>query len=119
MEKIPCICAMRELLQTLTMLEEQLTENYGLKLNEAMVLCSVGNDTVSASTIAECTGMTPSHASKVIGAAEKKGLLTRSLGDCDKRQMHFALTDSGKSLLRRLKEEGMEMPEKLKGYFEG
>lgn len=109
---------MRELLQTLNMLENQLMENYGLKLNEAMALCSVGHDTVSASTIAECTGMTSSHTSKVIGAVEKKGLLARSLGDCDKRQMYFALTGKGEALLQRLKKEGMEMPEKLKGYFE-
>lgn len=65
---------MRDLFQALSELESQLVEKYGISLNEAMVLCSVGEDKVAASGIVERTGLTASHASKVIGSVEKKGI---------------------------------------------
>ena len=65
---------MRELLKALSELETQLINTYGISLNEAMVLCSIGKETVTAGTIVERTGMTPSHASKTISLIEKKWL---------------------------------------------
>ena len=62
---------MRELLKALSELENQLITTYGISLNEAMVLCSIGSETVAAGTIVERTGMTPSHASKTISLIEK------------------------------------------------
>ena len=92
---------MRDLVRALCTLENELLDNYGITLNEAMVLCSMADETVNAGTVAERTGLAPSHCSKVINSAEKKGLLTRSLNNEDKRQMYFSLTDKarqGKSL---------------------
>ena len=63
---------MRDLMKALSDLENQLITTYGITLNEAMVLCSVGNDTVSAGDITTSTGMTPSHASKTIRSVESK-----------------------------------------------
>ena len=113
MEKIQCICLMRDLMKALAELEHQLEEAHGVTLNEAMVLCSIGNETVSAGTITACTGMTPSHASKTIRSVEDKGLLSRKLGEQDKRQMYFVLTRKGKNSLEHIKEQGMEVPEWL------
>ena len=39
---------MRELLKALSELETQLINTYGISLNEAMVLCSIGGETVAA-----------------------------------------------------------------------
>lgn len=117
MEKIQCICRMRDLTKALSELETQLTESYGITLNEAMVLCSVGNETVSAGDIIICTGMTPSHASKTIRSVETKGLLNRKLGEHDKRQMYFVLTRKGKKCLENIKEKGVEVPEWLAEVF--
>ena len=39
---------MRELLKALSELETQLINTYGISLNEAMVLCSIGGETVTA-----------------------------------------------------------------------
>ena len=102
-------------MKALTDLENQLIATYGITLNEAMVLCSVGNDTVSAGDIITCTGMTPSHASKTIRSVEDKGLLSRKLGKQDKRQMYFVLTRKGKGCLEEIKEKGVEVP----GWLEG
>ena len=85
---------MRDLYRSLALLETRLSETYGLSLNEAMVLCSIGEETVMAGVVVERTGLTASHASKMIRSVEEKGLLVRTLGEKDKRQMYFALTDN-------------------------
>lgn len=108
---------MRELLAALSALENQLEETYGVSLNEAMVLCSVGADTVTAGNIITCTGMTSSHASKTIRSVEDKGLLVRKLGEQDKRQMYFTLTRKGKVCLERIKTEGVDVPDWLAPLF--
>lgn len=108
---------MRDLMKALSDLETQLITTYGITLNEAMVLCSVGNNTVSAGDITSSTGMTPSHASKTIRSVESKDLLTRKLGEHDKRQMYFVLTGKGKKCLEEIKEKGVEVPGWLKGVF--
>ena len=59
---------MRELFRALSELESRLMQSHGVSLNEAMVLCAIGKERVAASTIVERTGLTPSHASKVIRA---------------------------------------------------
>ena len=46
---------MKELLKALSELETQLINTYGISLNEAMVLCSIGGETVTAGTIVERT----------------------------------------------------------------
>ena len=63
-------------MRSLSELETQLEETYGVTLNEAMILCSVGSEIVSAGDITSCTGMTPSHTSKTIRSVENKGLLS-------------------------------------------
>lgn len=117
MEKIQCICVMRDLLAALSMLENQLEKTHGVSLNEAMVLCSIGQDTVSAGEIITRTGMTPSHTSKVIRAAEYKGFLERHVGKQDKRQMNFILTEKGKTCLEQIKKQGVNIPECLLPLF--
>lgn len=117
MEKIPSICMMRDLFRALSELETQLVEQYGVSLNEAMALCCIGGDTLTASVISEHTGLSASHTSKVIRSVEEKELISRSLGDKDKRQMHFTLTEKGLSCLKRLKEEGIEIPAMLRPLF--
>ena len=118
MEKITCICVMRELMMALSDFENKLMEAHGVSLNEAMVLCALGGECVTASVIAERTGMRPSHASKVIGALEERGYLMRELGKQDKRQMYLSLTDEGRKCLDRIKAYQFQVPELLKPVFE-
>ena len=108
---------MRELTEALSSLESYLMDSYEVTLNEAMVLCSVGKDTISASLIVERTGMRASHTSKVIRSVEDKELLKRTLGDKDKRQMYFTLTEKGWNCLNSIKENGIEVPDLLVPLF--
>lgn len=48
---------MRELFKALSELETRLMEQYGVSLNEAMALCCIGGDTLTASVISENTGL--------------------------------------------------------------
>ena len=93
---------MRELFKALSELETRLMEQYGVSLNEAMALCCIGGDTLTA---------------KVIRSIEEKELIVRNLGDKDKRQMHFTLSDKGRECLEALKANEIEIPELLKPLF--
>lgn len=108
---------MRELFKALSSLESDLEAKYGVSLNEAMVLCSIGKETVTAGTIGERTGLMASHTSKVIGKVEEKGLLVRSLGEKDKRQMYFTLTEKGHACLQEVADKGVDVPEVLLPFF--
>ena len=118
MEKITCICVMRELMMALSDFENKLMDAHGVSLNEAMVLCSLGGECVTASVIAERTGLRPSHTSKVIGSLEDQGYLMRELGKQDKRQIYLSLTNEGKVCLDRIKAYQFEVPDLLKPVFE-
>ena len=119
MEKITCICVMRELMMALSDFENKLMDTHGVSLNEAMILCALGDECITASVIAERTGLRPSHASKVIGTLEARGYLIRELGKQDKRQMYLSLTDVGKGCLEQIKRYEFEVPALLKPVFDG
>ena len=109
---------MRELMKTLSDFENKLTDTHGVSLNEAMVLCALGGECVTASVIAERTGLRPSHASKVIGALEERGHLKRQLGKTDKRQIYLSLTNRGKKCLQDIKEYPFDVPALLQPVFD-
>lgn len=110
---------MRELVKAMSELESSLEENYGITLNEAMAMCAIGNETVTAGTVAGRTGLKAPHVSKVLRSIEKKGMVTRSFGDCDKRQICFSLTEKAKDCLSRLRSEGIGIPELISSIFSG
>ena len=117
MEKIESICVMRDLCRALAELEKELTERCGVSLNEAMVLCCVGGDTLTAGKISEQTGLSASHASKVIRSLETKGWLVRRFGENDRRRMQFTLSEAGAARLQSLKETALTVPDLLKPLF--
>ena len=92
---------MRELFKALSELETRLMEQYGVSLNEAMALCCIGGDTLTASVISENTGLSASHTSKVIRSIEEKELIVRKFGDKDKRQMHLLYPIKGVNVWKR------------------
>lgn len=56
MEKIGCICMMSGLVKAMAALENSLMDIHGLSLNEAVVLCCIGDSEVSAGAVADSTG---------------------------------------------------------------
>lgn len=113
------LCRIRDIQRSVAAFEQAFTRVYGLSLNEGMVLCSLSQgEPLSAGQLGELLGLSASNASKVLAAAEHKGLVERSLGTTDRRQMYFSLTASGYALLAHIR-EGMragevECPELLR-----
>lgn len=117
MEKIQSICLMCDVMRALAQMERQLMRQCGLTLNEAMVMCCIAGDTVSASDVCAHTGLMSSHASKVLRSVEEKGYISRGFGRADKRQMLFSLTAKGRKLIQEMKENELDVPEVLKGVL--
>ena len=118
MEKVRCICVMRDILSAMSELENKLIDQLSLTLNEAMTLCAIGEHSVAASVVAERTGMRASHCSKIISALERRKLVCRSIDKHDKRQINIALTNDGRERLNRLKEYNIVIPEILTPVFD-
>lgn len=102
---------MRDVVRALSELEQQLSQHYSITLNEAMILCCIGNDKISAGTICEHTGLLAPYASKILRGLENKHYLRRSFGHDDKRHIYFALTRQGSDVLDGLKQHPLTVPE--------
>ena len=118
MEKVKCICVMRDIVSAMSELENTLTDHLGLTLNEAMALCAIGEHSVAASIVAERTGMRASHCSKIISALERRKLVCRSIDKHDKRHINMTLTRAGKERLNALKDYKIIVPEILAPVFD-
>ncbi len=119
MEKVKCICVMRDVVMAMSELENGIIDNLGLTLNEAMTLCAIGEHSIAASVVADRTGMRASHCSKIVSALERRKLVCRSIDKHDKRQINIALTAAGRERLNSLKEYEMVIPEILAPVFDG
>lgn len=114
------LCRIRDIQRSVAAFEQAFTQAYGLSLNEGMVLCSLSQgESLSSGQLGELLGLSASNASKVLAAAEHKGLVERSLGTADRRQMYFSLTPSGHALLARIREGGVECPALLRPLMGG
>ena len=108
-------CKIRDVYRAITEFEAQFEKRYGLGLNEGSLLCALHEvGRLSSGDIAKQLNLTQSNTSKVIRAAENKGLIQRSLGDDDKRQMYFSLTPGGERCLTQLHCCDIEVPAVLK-----
>lgn len=108
------ICAIREICKAISEFELKFEEINRISLNEAIVLCLLSENKLSASEIAKRTSMSPSNTSKVMRSVEKKWLVERIVGKSDKRQMYFTLTKEGKSIISRMNSNSVELPPVLK-----
>lgn len=94
------LCRIRDIYRAISEFEERFLSDYGISLNEALLLCCISRgEECCSGEIAGKLGLSASNSSKVIAAAEKKGLVRRVIGDNDKRRMFFSLTDSGRERL--------------------
>ena len=108
-------CKIRDVYRAITDFEARFEKRYGLGLNEGSLLCALHEvGRLSSGDIAKQLNLTQSNASKVIRAVENKGLIQRTLGDDDKRQMYVSLTPEGERCLTQLHCCDIEVPAVLK-----
>ncbi|MEA5005157.1 MAG: MarR family transcriptional regulator [Rikenellaceae bacterium] len=112
------LCAIRDIYRAIYSYEESFHDQYGMCLNEGMLLCSLKDGQLSSGEIAEKLSLSCSNTSKLIRAVEEKGFITRTLGKIDKRQMYFTLTKEGKSTLEIILKDEIDLPEPLHSYVQ-
>lgn len=103
------LCLLRDIYRFIREFEQEIQDKYNLCLNEGMLLCSLKSGKLSSGEIAEKLGLTNSNTSKVIRSVEEKGFVERILGEGDKRQMYFRLTDAGLNKLTEIRCEDERM----------
>ncbi len=109
------LCKIRDIYRTIAEFESQFEKEFDLSLNEGMLLCSlIDNKCLSSTEIAKNLGLTCSNTSKVIKIVEIKGLIERTLGKEDKRQMYFTLTSEGEKMINKIKISPLDVPQNLK-----
>ena len=109
------LCKIKDINRAIIQFEDQLRGEFGISLNEGMLLCALNRcDVSSASQCAELLSLTPSNMSKVIKGAEANGYISRHLGIEDKRTMYFQITEKGKALMHRIDHWDIVVPDLLK-----
>lgn len=104
----------RRIYRTIVTLEQKISMQYGLNLNEAVLLCHLNEtDGMTSGEIAETLELTCSNTSKVIASVEKRGYVHRRIGKEDKRNMRVALTSKGRGLLESMNCCDIPVPEML------
>lgn len=105
------LCIIRDIYRAIVEFEIRLIQQYNLSLNEGMLLCTLlDHPQLTSGEIAEALGLTHSNASKLIRSVEENGLVTRIVGEVDKRQMCFSLTEEGKERINAIKRSDHKMP---------
>ncbi len=113
------LCKIRDLQRSIIQFEINFEKRFGVSLNEGMALCTLlKNKRLSSGEISELLGLTTSNASKIIKSVENKGYVKRVLGEVDKRQMYFTLTDSGTLFIESIKSEEVDTPPYLEVVLE-
>ena len=85
----------RQTLRKLEQLEAGLKNQHDINLEEAIVLCCLSQHCKCQGDVAGETGLTPTQASRILSRLESKGLVQRSIGQDDKRQMIFTISSLG------------------------
>lgn len=108
------ICKIRDILRSISAIEQELEKQHSLNLNEAMLLCSLCDvESLTSGELAERLALRCSNCSKVISSAERKGLVSRQLGEIDKRQSFVSLTPLGYERLTQIKATELQLPDFL------
>lgn len=114
-ETVQGLCKIRDLQRAIARFETAFIEQFGLTLNEGMLLCTLQEHTrLTAGELSDALGLTASNTSKVIRPVERQGLITRLVDENDKRRMVFTLTRQGKERIKAIKKATYDWPELLK-----
>lgn len=101
-------CQIKNIARKIQQLDEHLKTEFAITLDEAILLCCLSEKCKCQGNIAGETGLTPTQASRVLSAMEKKILVERTIGTEDKRKMVFTLTPLGTEKLRQITPLGIQ-----------
>ena len=107
------LCFIRDIYKEIGDFGQSFNERYDIGLNEVIALCALTEGRLSSGDLAEKLGLTNSNTSKVIKLIEQKGYVERILGETDKRQMYFKLTEEGRRQIGIVRSAKIQLPELL------
>ena len=110
------LCKIRKIYRAIDEYENKIVQDYGLSLNEGMLLCCLQEHVKTSSTdIAKSLGITCSNASKVIKSVESKDFIKRTMDKKDKRVMLFSITEEGNKKINAVMADTKELPSTISG----
>lgn len=117
---VATLCRVRDLQRAIAEFGGRFRQAFGLTLDEGMLLCSLERaGRMTAGELAVALGLLPSKVSKVIASVEARGLVERSVGEPDHRQMLVSLTGEGRVLIGRVKAVPPDLPPLLERAVAG
>lgn len=103
------ICKLKDIYKALYNFEKEFADKNGITINEGMILCCLKDGkSRTANELCEFVGLSNSRVSRIINTVEEKGYITREMGETDKRQMIFALSESGKIKAKEMLKQEMD-----------
>ena len=113
------LCRIRDLQRAVMRFEADFETHYGISLNEGMTLCTLaGGGKMCPRELGDALGLTPSNMSKVLRAAESKGLVLREMCCKDRRQFFYSLTVQGRNQLHAIRCTEVELPPLLAQWLD-
>lgn len=104
------LCFAKEVFRAVYEFENKLKKKYDISLNEALSLCALNNGKMKAGKLAEEVGLSVSRMSRILKSMEKKGYVSRHVGDEDCRTMFFLLTKKGNDKLDSIDDSSLDLP---------
>lgn len=113
------ICKLKDIYKALYQFEKEFADVNGITINEGMLLCCMKDGRPrSANEICDFVGLSNSRVSRVINTVEAKGYISRQMGEKDKRQMIFSMTDAGIAKTEEMQAKGMDLSKLKNRLFE-
>jgi DNA-binding MarR family transcriptional regulator len=107
------LCSIRKLQTSIRTFEENLKQETGLSLNDALLLCATHKGICDPSALAKELELSPSRLTRILDTLEKRNLIVRTISETDRRGVLVTLTDGGNTLIDRYSCSGITIPEEL------
>ena len=109
------ITKIKNIQKILYRLEKVFLENNGITLNEAIIIYSLPEKRGScAGYLSGQLGVSNSRTSKILSRLEQQEYIIRTMGQADKRQMLFSLTEKGLEKKKEIQRSEGEYRELIK-----
>lgn len=112
------ICKLKDIYKALHEFEASFLKQYGITVNEGIIICMLGNGPLKAGDICADCSLSTSRLSKVFGSLEQKGYIQRTIDPSDRRVVMVELTPLGVEKRSAMSEEQVCIPEALSKLLE-
>jgi len=93
------LTALRRVIRAVDLHSRRLVESHGLTGPQALLLKAVGNESLSAGTLAERVSLSQGTVTDILNRLEQRGLVTRVRSDTDRRRVMVELSPAGRDCL--------------------